>query len=316
VAAGGVMSAFADHAQQYLSLRRALGHKLDEAHRLLPRYVAYLDAGGAETVTVALALGWATEPPGGGPPSTVWGRRMAVTRGFARHLSAFDSRTEVPPLGLLAPTTTHRAVPYLYSDAETAALMCAARLLRCPLRAATYETLIGLLAVTGMRIGEAIRLDRDDVDWDDESLVVRDTKFGKSRRLPLHPSTIDALAAYAGVRDRRCPAATEPAFLLTRAGTRIIYTDALAVFHTLLERAGVERGAPRRPRPHDYRHSFAVATLLEWYRDGGDVAVRMPWLSTYLGHSSPISTYWYLSAAPELMGLAAARLQEPLEGRR
>jgi integrase/recombinase XerD len=309
------MSAFAEHAEQYLALRRALGHKLDEAHRLLPRYVTYLDETGAETVTVALAMGWATEPSGGGPPSTVWGRRLAVARGFARHLAAFDPRTEVPPLGLLAPTSAHRAVPYLYSDAETAALMRAARQLPCPLRAATHETLIGLLAVTGMRIGEVIRLDRDDIDWEDESLVVRDSKFGKSRRLPLHATTVDALASYACVRDRLRPTPTEPAFFVTRAGTRLIYTDALAVFHRLLDHTGVGRAASRRPRPHDYRHSFAVATLLDWYREGLDVQGRMPWLSTYLGHNSPISTYWYLSAAPELMGIAAARLQATMEAR-
>lgn len=150
------MSALADRAEEYLRIRRALGHKMAEAERLLPRFVAYLEAAGAETATVEMALAWATQPPGGGPTSTVWGRRMTVARGFARHLQALDPRTEVPPTGLLAPPTTHRAVPYLYSEADIAALMAAARALPSPLRAATYETLIGLLAVTGMRIGEAI----------------------------------------------------------------------------------------------------------------------------------------------------------------
>jgi integrase len=302
------MSELADRAHEYLALRRALGYKLAEAGRLLPRFVAYLDAAGAGTVTVGMAMAWATQPPGGGPPSTVWGRRLAVARGFAKHMAAFDVRTEIPPPDLLAPATAHRAVPYFYTTAEVAALMAAARQRPTPLVAATHETLIGLLSTTGMRIGEAIRLDRHDLDWDDGSLVVRESKFNKSRRLPLHPTTLDALRRYSARRDELCPTPSVPAFFITRAGTRLVYTDVLAVFHQLLARSQVGATASRRPRPHDFRHSLAVAVLLEWYRQGADVQARMPWLSTYLGHASPVSTYWYLSAAPELMGLAAQRL--------
>ena len=302
------MSLLAERAAEYLEIRRSLGHHLAEAHRLLPRFVAYLDAAGAETVTVELAVAWATAPPDGAPPSTVWARRMTVARSFARHLSALDPRTGVPPASLF-PSGNHRAVPYLYSAAEVAALMAAARRLPTPLRAATFETLIGLLSVTGMRIGEAIRLDRGDVDWDHAVVVVRHSKFGKSRQLPVHPDTIDALAGYARLRGRHCPAPHLPAFFVTRVGTRLIYTDVLATFHALLARAGIGTPAGRRPGLHSFRHSFAVKTLLEWYGQGVDVQARLPWLSTYLGHASPSSTYWYLSAAPELLVLAAHRLE-------
>jgi len=310
------VSALAERAEEYLQLRRALGHKLADAGRLLPRFVAYLDAAGAVTVTVELALAWATEAPGGGPPSTVWGRRMTVARGFARHLLPLHPGTGVPPVGLLAPPAAHRAVPYLYSGTDIAALMAGARALPCPLRAATHETLIGLLAATGMRIGEAIRLDRHDLDWDESAIVVRDSKFGKSRLLPLRQDTVDALAVYAHRRDRLMPAPSAPAFLLSTVGTRLIYSNVLKVFHDLLAGAGLDTGrGGRRPRVHDLRHSFAVHTLLDWYGQDLDVQARLPWLSTYLGHASPSSTYWYLSGAPELMAMAARRLEAAIERR-
>lgn len=311
------MSLIADRAEEYLALRHALGHKIAETGRLLPRFVTYLEAAGSETVTLNLALDWAMAPPGGGPPSTVWGRRMSVARAFSRHLTAFDARTEVPPAGLLAVRADRRVFPYLYSDSDVAALMVAARALTSPLRAATYETLIGLLAVTGMRIGEVLRLDRADLEWNDGALVVRESKFGKSRRLPLQASTIDALALYEDARDALFPTPSTPAFFIARNGNRLIYSNVLGVFHDLLDRTGVGRDAlTGRPRLHGFRHSFAVATLLDWYRRGVDVHARMPWLSTYLGHSSPSSTFWYLSAAPELMALAAERLEVAIEARR
>ncbi|HET6951746.1 MAG TPA: tyrosine-type recombinase/integrase [Acidimicrobiales bacterium] len=200
-------------------------------------------------------------------------------------------------------------MPYLYSDAEITALMTAARELRSPLRAATFETLVGLLAVSGLRIGEALRLDRDDVDLDDGVLHVRQTKFGKSREVPLHPSTVNALAAYARRCDELCPRPRDPSFFISPAGTRVLYCNAHLAWLDLVRRAGLQpRSATCRPRPHDLRHSFAVCTLLGWYRDGVDVGAHMPLLSTYLGHVHPANTYWYLSAAPELLALVAGRL--------
>jgi integrase/recombinase XerD len=290
----------------YVAIRRALGFKLARAELLLADFVGYLDAIGTDTVTTENALAWATLPPNGG--SSWWGQRLSVVRAFARHLHAIDPAHEVPPAGLL-PARTHRATPYLYSDADIAALMAAARQFRSPLRAATIETLVGLLTVTGLRIGEALRLDRDDVDLAEGVLRVRDTKFNKSREVPLHTSTVDALVAYARLRDQHCPRPVDPSFFVSTTGTRLLYCNAHLAWLELVRRAGLQsRSAKCRPRPHDVRHSFAVRTLLGWYRDGADVAASMPLLSTYLGHIHPANTYWYLSAAPELLTLVAARL--------
>jgi integrase len=187
--------------------------------------------------------------------------------------------------------------------------MVAARDLRSALRAATFETLVGLLAVTGVRIGEALRLDRGDVDMDEGVLQIRDTKFGKSREVPLHTSTVESLAVYARRRNRLCPQPVDPAFFVSTVGTRLLYCNVHVTWLNLVRRTGLSpRSASCRPRPHDLRHSFAVRTLLGWYQDGVDVQARMPALSTYLGHVHPANTYWYLSGAPELLSLAAARL--------
>jgi integrase len=295
----------------YLRIRRALGFKLERAGRLLPQFVAHLERAGAETVTTELALAWAKQPPDGHP--AWWAERMGLVRGFARHLQAFDPATQVPPTDLL-PRPARRAIPYLYSDTDLGALMKATRALRSPLRRATYDTLVGLLAVTGMRIGEAIRLDSDDLDWTNGLLTVRHSKFGKSRQVPLHPSTVEALAAYAQLRDQLCPQPTAQSFFVSISGARLIYNDVHWTFLQLVRRAGLQRrSATCRPRPHDLRHTFAVRTLLDWYRAGLDVEARLPLLSTYLGHFEPSNTYWYLSAAPELMALAGQRLEHAME---
>lgn len=302
------MSALAGRLEEYLALRRSLGFKLDRAGRLLAQFVAYCDAAGAETVTVDLARAWAMLPDG----SEYWHAfRLSVVRGFARHLVLIDERTEVPPADLL-PVRARRATPYLYTPDEVARLMAAAANIPTPLRQATLATLVGLLYVTGMRIGEAIRLDRPDVDYRQELLVVRDSKFGKSREVPIHPTTVAALRAYAKRRDHLCRAQTSPAFFVSPAGTRLLYSSVHLAFLGLVRDAGLTpRSATCRPRPHDLRHAFAVSTLIGWYRDGGDVQARLSQLSTFLGHVHPANTYWYLSAAPELLGLAAARLEPP-----
>ncbi|MBO0866708.1 MAG: tyrosine-type recombinase/integrase, partial [Mycobacterium sp.] len=203
--------------------------------------------------------------------------------------------------------------PFIYSPADLAALLAAAGRLPSPRRAVTYHMLFALLAVTGMRVGEAIRLDSTDVDWDRGVLLVRESKFGKSRHVPLHPSTIEALNSYAERRGDYQPLPGNQSFFVSLTGRRLIYVSIGAVFRELRDQVGIGADAPRRPRIHDLRHTFAVTTLLNWYRDGGDVAARLPWLSTYLGHHDPRATYWYLSAVPELLATAAARL-EPLIG--
>jgi integrase len=306
------MSPLRQALADYLSIRRALGYELERAEKLLGQYLDHLERLGEERVTIANAGGWATLPAAGS--GHWWAFRMSALRGFAAYLHALDPTHEVPPADLL-PSRVHRAVPYLYSEREIVALMAAASSLRFPLRQATYRTLIGLLSVTGMRVGEAIRLDRCDVDLAHAVLTVRQTKFGKTRELPLHASTVDALRAYLRLRDRLCRAAVSDALLISPAGTRLLYTNVSHTFLDLVERAGLPRHTQGcRPRLHDIRHTFAVRTLLDWYRASVDVRPRLPLLSTYLGHVHPKDTYWYLQAAPELLQIAADRLQRSRGG--
>jgi integrase/recombinase XerD len=298
------MSALARHLDDYLRLRRMLGHKLDDAARQLPWFVEYLDATGNDYVTTAAALAWALdrEWPAG---STVPGHRMTAVRGFARYLAGIDPRTEVPPPGLVRIPRTWRR-PFIYTDDDVLALMEAARRsIREPLRAATYDTLLGLLAATGLRIGEALRLDRDDIDVANAMLVVRRSKFGKSRQVPLQPSALEALERYQRRRRQLYPHPKTDAVFVSLRGTRVIYECVWPTFRRLCDYARIGAGAAVTPTLHDFRHSFAVRTLLDWYRAGIDVQSRLAWLSTYLGHGEPRYTYSYLSAAPELLAHAA-----------
>jgi integrase/recombinase XerD len=290
---------------EYLTMRRALGFKLAKHERLLTDFVDHLEHTGATTITVDAAMAWATKPATTQPVQ--WSARLQVVRGFARYLHAVDPAVEVPPANLL-PHHHHRPTPYLFAPADIAALLAATGRIRSPLRAATYHAVFGLLAATGIRVGEALRLDDADLDVAAGLLTIRDTKFGKSRRLPLHATTIAALGGYVQERDRRAGRPKTDSLFISTAGTRLIYHNVNTTFRRSVTTAGI--GAPSRPRIHDLRHSFAVTTLLRWYRDGGDVQAR-PLLSAYLGHSHPSSTYWYLQAAPELLALAATRLDHP-----
>lgn len=300
------MNAMEQALADYLRLRRSLGHQMDEAGRLLPSFVAYLDAHGSSTVTIEAALAWAQEAATG-KETSVGPRRMTAVRGFARYLAGIDAETEVPPLGLMPHRQRWRR-PFIYSGDDIDALMnLASSSITSPLRAATYQTLIGLLAVSGLRIGEAIKLDRTDVDWAKEVLLIRESKFGKTRLVPLHPSTTGSLAAYAALRDELQPRPKDLSFFVSLTSRRLCYAVVSTTFRQLVDTAGIGADAPSAPRLHDLRHTFAVHTLLGWYRDEEDVQARIPALSTYLGHREPASTYWYLSAAPELLALAAAR---------
>ena len=301
------MSTLADAAHDYLRLRNSLGHDLAGYRRELPRFAAFLEAEGLPTVTIAAALAWA-QGPGVNPATSIAPRRMTIARGFARYLAGIDTRTEVPPPGLIAGRHRWRP-PFVYSPGDIEALMTQARQLT-PMPAATHETLIGLLAVTGMRVGEAIRLDRADIDWTGAMLMIRESKFGKTRVVPVLDSTLDTLERYARIRGHLCPQAATASFFVSTAGTRLIYACVGQVFRRLRDRAGIGTGADHPPRIHDLRHTFAVRTLLGWYQAGEDVEARLPILSTYLGHRDPRSTYWYLSAAPELLALAASQLEQ------
>lgn len=303
------MSALASALADYLGVRRALGYKLEGSGRTLARFVAHLDAHGVDTVTVSLALDWATEAARGGGVAA----RLAHIRGFARYLQALDPTHEVPPAGLVA-GQRRRAVPHLYTDAETEALMAGARRLDPELRAATTEAVIGLLATTGMRVGEVLALNLGDVDWDTGVVTVWLAKFNKARHVPVAPSTLAALADYRHTRRRLAPAPSSPALFLTPRGNRLGRQSFAAAFAGLADATGLFTPTGR-PRIHDFRHSFAVRTLLGWYQCGADVHALLPRLSTYLGHVNPAATYWYLSAAPELLALAAERVGHAQEAR-
>jgi integrase/recombinase XerD len=299
------MSALCRHVEDYLRLRRALGFKLERAGRLLPQLVAYLEAAGAATVTSELAIAWARQP-GRARPSH-WAQRLAIARGFARYLQTIDPAAEVPPPGVF-PARRHRPAPYLWSPRDVSRLLEGTRALRSPLRAATLEALFGLLGATGMRVGEAIALSLDDIDLGAGVITIREAKFDRSRLVPLHPTVTEALSRYAAERDRLCPKPRTRAFFLSSAGTPLDRSGVGKAFRTITTAIGVRTPAVR-PRVHDLRHSFAVRTLIRWQRSGVSVDEHIAALSTYLGHISPADTYWYLSASPELMALAAERLQ-------
>lgn len=300
------MSALSEVLADYLQLRHSLGHELADAARLLPDFVAYLDAQGLTTVTVQAALEWAQQPATA-RVSSVGPRRLSVVRGFARYLSGIDAATQIPPSGLMPHRQRWRR-PFIFTPADVEALRDLARhTIVSPLRAATYDTVIGLLAASGLRIGEVIKLDRSDVDWSQSVLLIRESKFNKSRLVPLHASSMQALKDYDGLRDQLQPHTRADSFFVSLTHKRLLYAVVQSTFRQLVDAAGIGVDAPSPPRLHDLRHSFAIRTLLGWYRSGEDVQAKMPSLSTYLGHREPACTYWYLSAVPELLALAAAR---------
>jgi integrase/recombinase XerD len=295
----------ASRVEQYLAMRRSLGFSLRGEGRMLMQFADQLDRTGQATVTTAEAVAWASQPAGA--TATHRARRLGVVRGFARYLAAFDPACQIPPPGLL-PARAHRPTPYHYSTAEIAALVHAAGTIAAPLPAATTQALICLIAASGLRIGEALALDRGDLDAHDAILTVTG-KNNLTRLVPLHPTTVAMLGEYAARRDRLCPLPVSPGFFLTRSGRRVQQHGVQQSFAQVVVAAGI-RTPPgrRRPRIHDLRHTFAVNVLVGWYRDGLDVPARLPVLSAFLGHSGPEATYWYLQATPELLALAAQRL--------
>jgi len=290
----------------YLRIRRRLGFKLQTDQPLLERFVEFMERAGAERITSELAVRWAMLPQDAHPHR--WGQRLTIVRVFARYVATLDPDSEIPSEDLL-PARRPRVAPYIYSPEEITALMKAAGQLTPPVRAGLFRAVIGLLASTGLRLGEALGLDRHDVDLHDGALHVRAGKT-KQREVPLHPTATRALRDYARLRDRRWPEPSSPAFFLNLRGKRMAAGDFYDGFRELIAQVGLEGAGERaRPRPHDLRHTMAVRTLLDWIQAGEDVDRRMPELSTFLGHVQPESTYWYLQAVPELMALIAARLE-------
>jgi integrase len=298
--------ALAGHLNDYLTLRRALGCKLVRAERDLRQFLDYLAGRQQDTLTVEAAADWVRRSRHGSDAPALG---MEAVRGFAAFLHAHDPAHEIPPAGLF-PRRRLRAVPYLYSPADVAALQAAAGRLRGPLRADTYTVLIALLTVTGLRIGEALALDDDDIDTVEGMLLVRQDKAQSFRLVPLHPTALAELAGYRHRRDQAFPGRAATAVLASCTGDRLTYNAVHKTFTGLVSAAGLGPRTGRcRPVIHGLRHSYAVNMLAGWYRDGADVPARLPWLSTVMGHSGPASTYWYVSASPELMALAAQRLQ-------
>lgn len=294
----------------YLALRRALGYRLARPEKLLGQFLDHLEQAGGSRITVAVALDWARLPADSN--SNWWAYRLSAVRGFATYLHAIDPVHEVPAADLL-PHRSLRASPYLYSDAEIATLIAQTASLRTPLRRATFATLIGLLAVTGLRVGEAIALDRGDLDLTAGLLTVRHGKLDKARLVPLHPTSSAALQGYLRQRDRFGPATGATAIFVSSAGTRLLYCNVHATWKRLVAQAGLRpRSRSCRPRIHDLRHTFAVTAMLDAYTAGEDGQARLTLLTTWLGHVHPGSTYWYLSASPELMAAAGQRLEAHL----
>ncbi len=309
------MTSLATALEEYLALRRGFSVACRTPGGLLRRFVEFVEAGGSDVITRDLAVRWAMAPATAQPATWAW--RLGIARRFAAWRQAEDPRTEVPPASLL-PHRYQRRRPYIYTDDEIARLLAAPRRLHSPraLRALTYATVFGLLAATGLRISEALALDGADVGVDDALLSIRHTKFGKSRLVPVHASTIDALHRYEAVRRRVHPHPTTPAFFVSEHGRRLTGDSARHTFALVSRQAGLRAPTPghrhgRGPRLHDLRHRFAATTLLAWYRAGRPVERDLPILSTYLGHVHVQDTYWYLEALPDMLASVAARLASP-----
>jgi integrase/recombinase XerD len=297
----------------YLALRRSLGFKLREYGECLHEFVSFLKKNGSTHITNKLALEYATQRQD--EKSVSWSRRLIIIRGFARYRLGADPKTEIPPIGLLR-FRSRRAQPYIYSHDEICSLLQAAMKIKSPhkLQPHTYYCLFGLLAVSGLRLGEAINLQPQDVDCSEGVLTVRG-KFGKARLVPLHRSTLAVLRDYAELRDKIFKGRILPTFLVTSHGTKLEKTNLSRIFRELSRQIGIRKpGARNGPRLHDFRHRFAIETLLRWYRRGDSVPKGMPVLSTYLGHGNVSGTYWYLSSTPALLAAASKRIETRWKG--
>lgn len=300
----------------YLAERRRLGFQLHSWDTLLAGFVRFVaDRHHHGPLTVDLMADWARQDTWHRQTPSTWAARLAKLRLFARYLKQFEPATEVPDPRLFGPERG-RVAPHIFHEDEIVDLLAAAARLGPPgsLRPATYETLFGLMASTGLRISEAIHLRDADVDLKRGILTIRQTKFAKSRQVPVHPSTIEALSRYRRQRARHVPTTADMPFLIGSRGRRLGQPlgdrQAHRVFNALHDRLGwVNRGAHAAPRLHDLRHTFAVRRLMRWYADGTNIDQMMLALSTYMGHTEIFYTYWYLSAVPELMALAGGRFE-------
>ncbi len=312
------MSSLRDALIKYVAIRQALGAQFLEPARTLGHFVGFLDRKGAEYITTNLALRWATERKD--VQRATWARRLSMVRRFATWLITFDPRTEIPPTRLIH-ARHRRNKPHIFTDEEIERLMEEAARLYSPtgLRALTHQTLIGLLASTGLRPGEALALNLNDVDLQNGILAIKQTKFGKSRFVPVEASTRAALAQYVQQCNELCSYRSTKRFLVSERGTRLDGCAARRTFAKVSCIIGLRPAARghrigRGPRLQDLRHTFATRKLVEWYRLGLDVERELPKLSTYLGHSDVSHTYWYIEAVPELLLLATEKISRQQRG--
>ena len=302
------MKSLQAHLTEYIAARRALGTQLQEPAKTLRGFIAFLRRRKAKFMTIPLTLEWSQQSKN--VQRATWARKLSMVRQFARWLSVLEPRHQVPPPRLL--NVRHRRnKPHIYSDAQIVQLMEAAAALQPgrAMKALTLETLIGLLAATGLRPGEAAALEDQDLDFRAGVVVIRESKFGKSRQVPIHESAVVALENYARVRDRLLPHRCSSSFLVSDHGTALDLGAVRRWFCKISTACGLRKPAGgkrcgRGPRLQDLRHTFATRRLVEWYRAGLNVSLQMPKLATYLGHSSVGCTYWYIEAVPELLALA------------
>jgi integrase/recombinase XerD len=306
------------HLQHYIAIRRSLGYDQSFAERVLRRFAEFADGEGADYITADLFLRWKKHY--GSADNNTWAKRLSMVRVFASWLQGTDPRTEVPPHGLIR-GKQQRARPFIYTDDQIANIVTEAARLPSSygLRGWTCSTLFGLIAVTGLRVSEALGLDDEDVDLDQAVLNVRRGKNRKCRTVPVSESTAARLAAYRAER-KRILGGSQTAFFLFESGTRPTDCGARYNFAQVCQRIGLRKRQAfcrhgRGPRIHDLRHTFVVRTILDWYQRGLDPDREMLKLSTYLGHSKPEFTYWYIEAIPELLQLACERAERNLSGR-
>ncbi len=303
------MNTLREDLTEYLAMRRALGFKLIKAGKSLSQFVSYFEERNAEFITTSMAVEWAQSASSAHSRS----ERLSFLRPFARFRSASDPRTEVPAENLF-PYRPRRAQPYLYSEDDVRKLLTAAKALPNTFRAETYYCLLGLLSVTGLRIGEALGLQSQHVDLVEGVLTVEGAKHGKSRLVPLHDSTQEVLAAYKSCRDKFLSGRPASFFFISLNGTRLDRAMVHRTFYDLSRQVGLRKhDSSKGPRIHDLRHAFVVRSMLQWYRNGDDVERRLPILSTYLGHVHVSDTYLYLTAVPELMDLGVNLLERRWE---
>jgi integrase len=301
----------------YLAERRRQGFRLRSRDAFLSSFARFVAAKRHRgPLTVELIAEWVRTAKGGHGDAGTWARSWGRLRHFIRYLQQFEPDTEVPETSLVG-AEPGRVTPHIYHDDEIVDLLAAARTLgpAGSIRPFTYETLFGLMASTGLRISEAIHLRDADVDLKRGMLTIRQTKFAKSRQVPIHPSTVKALACYRRQRERHLPTTAGMPFLISSRGRRLGLPlgerQAHRVFTGLRDSLGwINRGGHEAPRLHDLRHTFAVRRLMRWYADGAEIDQKMLALSTYMGHAEIFYTYWYLTGVPELMAITAGRFEQ------